>query len=140
MLRPMPPLISLGRMIHLAGRVSLRLRILQAGSESCSPRGTGIRRDDISCRCAGRIQFLGFLAHATLKPAANRVQRGLPKLQPPLKQLPPPLALRILRIRYLEPALAVASMLQLGHDSFQVLFAGQAKELQAVALDVAGIE
>ena len=31
-------------------------------------------------------------------------------------------------------------MLQLGHDSFQVLLAGQAEELQAVPLDVAGVE
>jgi hypothetical protein len=46
-----------------------------------------------------------------------------------LKQLPPSLAQRILPIPNLEPAFAVAPVLQLGHDSFQILLAGQPKEL-----------
>ena len=52
----------------------------------------------------------------------------------------PPLSLRILRIPYLESPFAVAPVLELGDDSFEALLAGQAEELYAVALDVAGAE
>jgi hypothetical protein len=38
-----------------------------------------------------------------------------------------------------QPSL-VAPVLQLGHYSFQIQFAGQAKELDAVPLDVAGVK
>jgi hypothetical protein len=72
----------------------------------------------------GRLQFLGFRVHTRLKPAANRVQRGLPKLQLLLKQLPPPLALRILRIPDLELALAVVIVLQLATIPSRSCFAG----------------
>jgi hypothetical protein len=46
----------------------------------------------------------------------------------------------MLRIPDLEPSLAVAPMLQLGYDSFQVLLAGQTEELDAVPLAVIGMQ
>lgn len=43
-------------------------------------------------------------------------------------------------ISNLEPSVAVTLVLQLGHNSFQVLFTRQAKELHAVPLDVVRVE
>src|SRR5271156_2557876 len=58
----------------------------------------------------------------------------------PLKQLLPSLALRIRRIPNLEPILAVAPVLQVGDDAFQVALASPPEELDAVAFDVIRIE
>jgi hypothetical protein len=96
---------------------------------SLAPRPGILQADKDLAAC----QVPAATAVILLAAASSRYRRTL-------RHLPPPLALRISWIPDLESALPVAPVLQLGHDSFQILIAGEAKELYAVALYVARVK